>query len=245
MTTGVASVGSDPSRLLADARALARRVRVAQRVTWLPLLVLAGVTLGSIPVYLVSRPVTGSCHAVDGGELCRIWEPVADTYWLVATVAAYAAIARGYLRVVYARGLGSRVLPYMVAGGGLAVAMFAAVAFGAGAWIVRDPQQLLDPSLFVRVLFRLLTPTGAIGLALLVLAWLERHVALLLFALGYLAVVLAPVRFGWLGHWGGVWADGPQLVVNGAVLLLGSAAFALAQRSPTARTETTQPRAAG
>ena len=87
-----------------------------------------------------------------------------------------------------------------------------------------------EPSAFVQVLFRLLDPPGAIGLALLVLAWLERHVALLLFALGYLAVVLVPINFGWGAHWGRTRGFVPQLVINGGVLLLGSAGFALAQR---------------
>ena len=40
MTTHSMAAGSDPRRLLAQVRHLARRVRVAQRVTRLPLLVL-------------------------------------------------------------------------------------------------------------------------------------------------------------------------------------------------------------
>ena len=73
-------------------------------------------------------------------------------------------------------------------------------------------------------------PAGAIGVALLVLAWLERHVALLVFALGYLAVVLVPINFGW-GTPGSQSAFVPMLVISGGVLLLGAAGFALA---PTA-----------
>jgi hypothetical protein len=67
-------------------------------------------------------------------------------------------------------------------------------------------------------------------LALLLLAWLERHVALLLFTIGYLTVVLVPINFGWGAHWGPHTWFIPQLVINGGVLLLGSAGFALAQR---------------
>lgn len=145
-------------------------------------------------------------------------------------VVAYVLIAGGCLRVARSRGVDARVLPYVLTGAALSVVLFAAVAAGAGAWILADPQARLDPSAFAEVLFRLLAPTGAIGLALLVLAWLERHVALLLFALGYLAVVLVPINFGWGRHWGGQWADAPPLVISGAVLLLGSAGFALAQR---------------
>lgn len=48
------------------------------------------------------------------------------------------------------------------------------------------------------VLGRLISPGAAIGVALLVLARAERNRALLLLTLGYLAVVLVPVRFGWV-----------------------------------------------
>ncbi|SCL73202.1 hypothetical protein GA0070608_5451 [Micromonospora peucetia] len=67
-------------------------------------------------------------------------------------------------------------------------------------------------------------------LPLLVLAWLERHPALLVFAFGYLAVVLVPINFGWGVHWGGRWHDAPMLIIGGGVLLLGSAGFGLAHR---------------
>jgi hypothetical protein len=87
-----------------------------------------------------------------------------------------------------------------------------------------------DLSALGQFLIRLLDPTGVIGLALLVLAWLERHVALLLFGLAYLVVVVAQVDIGWGDHWGDLWAFTPQLVINGGLLILGAAGFALAQR---------------
>jgi hypothetical protein len=230
MTSDAVRAGGDPRRLLAEARDLARRVRLAQRVTWLPLLVLALVVFGAIPVHAFSDPIVTNCRAVDGGQICKVWEPAVQAYWLAAAVVAYVVIARGYLRVARARGVDTRVLPYVLTGVVVSVVLFAAIAAGAGAWIVPDPQALLHPSAFVQVLFRLLTPIGGIGLALLVLAWLERHVALLLFALGYLAVVLVPINFGWGDHWGGRWQSAPMLVITGGVLLLGSAGFALTQR---------------
>lgn len=231
MTSDAVSASGDPQLLLAGVRDLARRVRLAQRVTWLPLLVLALVTFGAIPAHRYGETTVSDCRVGrDGGEVCRIWEPAAEIYWLVALVLAYAVIAGGYLRVARARGLGARVLPYAFTGVVLSVVLFAAVAVGAGAWIVPDPPALRDPSAFVQVLFRLLTPLGGIGLALLALAWLERHVALLLFALGYLTVVLVPVNFGWGNHWGERWGDAPALVISGGVLLLGGVGFGLAQR---------------
>jgi hypothetical protein len=45
------------------------------------------------------------------------------------------------------------------------------------------------------VLARLSSAEAAIGVALLVLAWAERNRALLFLTLGYLAVVLVPIRF--------------------------------------------------
>ncbi|MGC4796116.1 hypothetical protein GAR06_01929 [Micromonospora saelicesensis] len=234
MTSHAVPADGDPRRLLAEARGLARRVRLTQRVTWLPLLVLAVVTFGAIPVSGWGPTVTSGCRAVDGGQVCKVWEPAPQLYWLAALLLAYVVIARGYLRVARARGVDARVRPYVLTGVALTVVLFAALAAGAGAWIVPDPQ-LLDPSTSVQVLFRLLTPTGGIGLALLVLAWLERHPALLLFALGYLTVVLVPVTFGWAVHWGGRWQFAPMLVITGGLLLLGSTGFALAQRLRRAR----------
>jgi hypothetical protein len=77
---------------------------------------------------------------------------------------------------------------------------------------------------------RLATPAGAIGLALLVLAWAERNRALLLLTLAYLAIVLVPVTLGWVMGPPSQWSFLPALVIHGSVLLLGGIGFALAQR---------------
>jgi hypothetical protein len=229
MTSDAVPAGGDPRRLLADARNLARRVRFAQRVTWLPLLVLAVVTFGAIPIYLLFQGNASDCRPAEGGgEICKVWFPAQEFYWLGVMALAYVVIAAGYLRVARARGVDARVLPYVLTGVAIALLLFAAVLAGAGSWIVPDDQALLHPSAFELFLFRLLAPTGGMGVALLVLAWLERHLALLLFTLVYLAVVLVPIDFGWemMSQWQFV----PMLVIGGSVLLLGSAGFALAQR---------------
>lgn len=235
MTSDSVPAGGDPRRLLAEARDLARRVRLAQRVTWLPLLVLAVVTFGAIPAELLGRADERGCQPVDGVLVCKVWYPVEQIYWLVALAIGYALIARVYLRVARGRGVDARVLPYVIAGVAIAVLLFAAIAAGVGAWILPDVQARTSapPSDLVQFLFRLLAPTGGIGVALLMLAWLERHATLLLFTLVYLAVVLAPVDFGWteLSQWQFV----PMLVIGGVVLLLGSAGFALAQQPQQAR----------
>jgi hypothetical protein len=94
MTSDAVSAG-DPRRLLSDARGLARRVRVAQRVTWLPLLALALVTFGAIFVYRFTDPVLSDCRATGDGQVCRAWLPGAQAYWIVATALAYVVIAGG------------------------------------------------------------------------------------------------------------------------------------------------------
>ncbi|MEV6814262.1 hypothetical protein [Micromonospora sp. NPDC051296] len=226
MTSDAAPAGGDPRRLLADARVLARRVRLDQRVTWLPLLVLAVVTFGAITAYRYGH-VVSDCHAVNDGQVCKVWFQTVTFYWLAALVLAYVVIAGGYLRVARARGVDARVLPYAVTGVALVGLGFAFAAV----WVRLNPLAYPEePSAFAHFLFRLLDPPGAIGLALLLLAWLERHVALLLFAIGYLTVVLVPINFGWGAHWGPSTWFVPQLVINGGALLLGSVGFALAQR---------------
>jgi hypothetical protein len=86
-------------------------------------------------------------------------------------------------------------------------------------------------SSWVLVVDRLIAPWGVIGVALLVLARVERNIALLLFTLGYLAVALTlPTNEGWGTSWG-IRADFaiPQ-VICGIVLLLGATGFAVARR---------------
>lgn len=225
MTTSAVPNDGDPRLLLAGARTLARRVRLAQRVTWLPLLVLALVTFGAIPVYMYGHVSVIECQPESGGRACKVWLQAVDFYWSGALLLAYAVIAGGYLRVARARGLGARMLPYVLTGAAL-VLLYGAVA---PVWLLTGAPDLPDTPL-VRVLFRLLDPPGAVGVALLVLAWLERRAALLLFTVGYLVVVLVPVTFGWGEGWGSRWQFAPPLVISGGLLLLGSAGFALAQR---------------
>lgn len=223
MTTDLVPAGGDSRRLLADLRHFAQRVRLAQRVTWFPLLVLAAITFAAIPVDRYGPRVV-NCRAVGDVEICEVWHTAAFVYWPLALLLAYAAIASCYLLVARARGLGTRVLPYVLTGIALA-ALFTAVGL-----LYHPPAYPDAPPSFLRLLFRLVEPAGTIGVALLVLAWLERHLALLLFALGYLVVVLVPVNFGWGAHWGATWAFLPPLVINGGVLLLGAVGFAVARR---------------
>ena len=80
-------------------------------------------------------------------------------------------------------------------------------------------------------LTRFESPVCAIGLALLVLARVERNWALLAFTLGYLAIVLLGVDFGWVLTHPSRWAPLPRLVITGGMLLLGGVGFALAEHA--------------
>jgi hypothetical protein len=225
MTTGTAYPGDDPHRLLSNTRELAQRVRKAQRATWFPLLVFAAVTFASIPVYRYGGHHLGTCVVTGPGlRACTVYNSGEFVYWPVALVLAYAVIAAFYIRRSQARGIETRVRPYALAGIIIAVALT-----GATLWELHNPSAS-GPAGLHGVGQRLITPACAIGLALLVLAWAERNRALLLLTLAYLAVVLAPIDFGWvmspLSHWYFV----PRVVIDGSVLLLGGFGFALAQR---------------
>ena len=230
MTTDSAPSGDDPRRLLSGAHDLMRRVRKAQRATWFPLLVFAAVTFAAIPVSRVGGRHLGTCVAMPhAGRVCTVYSDVGFGYWPIALVLAYAAIATFYIRRSQARGVGTRVGPYVIAGIILALAMTSAVL-----WTFYHPPGSAQAMPSLPGLFPLAFAPGiryscAIGIALLVLAWAERNKALLVLALGYLAVVLAPIRFGWANgylRWGFL----PQLAYGGSVLLLGGIGFLLAQR---------------
>ena len=222
MTTETAYPGDDPHRLLSNARELAQRVRKQQRATWFPLLVFAALTFASIPV----RRYSGhhlDCLAVPGGRVCTVYSDADFVYWPVALVLAYVAIVTFYLRRSWARGVGTRVWPYAIAGIIVAVALT-----GVALWELHNPpvdQNLLGLG---GLPYRLARPGAAIGLALLVLAWAERNRALLLLTLAYLAVVLVPITFGRV-PFDPPWYSLPA-VSQGSVLLLGGIGFALAQR---------------
>lgn len=252
MTTGSAYAGDDPHQLLSGARELARRVREQQRATWFPLLVFAAATFAAIPVarYGGRAQTCRTVHLVGPvgppgsvipagavGRVCSVYIPALFVYWPIAAVLAYVAIAAFYLHRSRARGVGTRVRPYVITG-----IIIAALVTGASVWAAHNPPvgpppgayHLLGLTLTLRSAgltpLRLFNAAGAIGLALLVLAWVERNRALLVFTIGYLVIVLVPVRFGWVIALPSPWYMLPRLVIDGTVLLLGGIGFALAQR---------------
>ena len=221
MTSGTAFSGDDPRRLLSGTRELTRQVRKTQRATWFPLLVLAAVTFAAIP-FRYSPHSLVTCAATGTIRVCIFYSPALLVYWPTALVLAYVVIAAFYIRRSQARGVGTRVRPYVVAG-----IILALVMTGSLLWTLYHP---LAFTLARLGLFPVLASYPfAIGLALVVLAWAERNGALLALALGYLAVVLVTATVGSVSGHGGVGFPA-QLVIPGSVLLLGGIGFLLAQR---------------
>lgn len=221
MTSGTAFSGDDPRQLLSGTRELTRQVRKTQRATWFPLLVLATVTFAAIP-FRYSPHRLGTCAATGAARVCTAYPPALLVYWPTALVLAYVVIAAFYIRRSQARGVGTRVRPYVVAGIILALAMT-----GSLVWTLYHPLAftLAGPGLFSA----LHSYPIAIGLALVVLAWAERNGALLALALGYLTVVLVTATVGSVAGRGALGFP-VQLVIPGSVLLLGGIGFFLAQR---------------
>src|SRR5690348_3402578 len=177
--------------LLTSVRDLTRQVRFAQRGTWFPLLIFALITLGSIPLYRYGPHRLAACvsepaPAGPASTVCGVVRPWVAVYWPVALILAYAAIAAFYVLRSRRRGVGTRIRPYVVAG-----VAFAVLVSVASLWETYHPsisRQGVTP--LVEIGYRMQSPVTAIGVALLVLAWVERHRALACFSLGFLLVVL-------------------------------------------------------
>jgi hypothetical protein len=214
--------------LLASTRALTRRVRDAQRGAWLPLALFGLATLASAPFnrYGTSR----TCNAARSA--CSVYSTWAFVYWPTVLVLIYVAVAWFYVSRSRERGVGTRVKPYVVAGIVLAVVLTAA-----SVWLIKHPSagnnvlglHVYPGTQLGAAMYRLVSPAAAIGLALLVLARIERNVALLIFTLGYLAVVVfafPPVHSSAPPHFHSPSVFTARLLVDSGVLLLGSVCFA-------------------
>ena len=238
MTDGPAPSVDTARQALSTTRQLARRVRHAQRGTWFPLVLLGLVVVASAPFYRLGRYVVtcdpalgarGGVEIIYMGTCVQVVGWPVGVYWILAFVLAYAAIAAFYVYRARSRGVGARVLPYV--GSGIA----AGLVFGiTSAWT----QQLNLGGYFpVGPVAVGMVPLISIGLALFVLARVERNWPLLAFATGYLVVALLACGIGTreLGlnvgsNLGPMWSFLPGLVVAGGVLLLGGMGFALAER---------------
>lgn len=234
MSASSSGASGEPRGLLAEQRRLTGRVRAAQRATWIPLLVFAAVTLLAIPVYRFGH-IAMSCRPVAAaagppGRVCAFYSTAGLFYWPIALVLGYVAIAAFYLRRARERGVGSRVFPYTVAGAVLAVVL--GVAAG---WASHHPPLPGDDVLGVhtaQLFFGLASPALAIGLALLVLAVIERNLALLPVTVVYVALVLVPpADLGWGVYFPSRWYFLPRLLIDAGVLMVAGLGFARIQRA--------------
>jgi hypothetical protein len=209
-------------------------VRDAQRGAWFPLALLGLATLASAPINRYGT--TRSCSSPGGhGNVCLIYSRWEFVYWPIALVLIYIAVAAFYARRSRERGVGTRVQPYVVAG--IAIALVLSVA---SIWVLTRPSasvatfglHVQPGSPLDTAILRLVGPSAAIGLGLVVLARIERNVALLVFTLAYLAVVLFayPAIHSPVMPHPSPWFFLPRLITDGGLLLLGSVGFALAGR---------------
>lgn len=244
MTDEPARATDTPRQLLSTTRELTRRVRKAQRGTWFPLVLLGLVAAAAAPFYRLGPHPHATCTATvtpgpggipvgpgpgPGAVKCFIafgWPTF--IYWMVALPGAYVVITGFSVLRARRRGVGTRIRPYAIAG-------IAGVALVAVLWLAQrylGNQSRYPSALVVHGLNPLLT----IGLALFVLAWVERSWALLVFAAGNLAAVVANTYdidgllrdHGWFVAM--QWTFVPRLWAAASVLLLGGAAFAVAER---------------
>lgn len=235
-----------PHEVLANLGDLTHKVRVAQRGTWFPLLLFAVLTLGAILVNrftftLQTLPCPVGHTPPGAGPNCVSTRQGMPGYWALGLVLAYTATAFFYIRRSRNRGVGTPIRPYVLTGIAIA-ALFAATAF-LGAPHPATPGATIDfwglhlyPSAGPTMLLERFTGTAAsIGVPLLVLSWVERNRALLLFTLGYLALELAPINTGsWIAPIS-PWSALPRLAIPAVFLLLGALGFALTQQ-PRQRT---------
>jgi len=222
-------------------RELRRRVRNKQRGGWFPLSAFAFITFVAIPFDHFGHHLVVRCASTqNGGYLCAGYQPAALWYWPVALLLAYVAISVFYLHQSRERGVGTRIRPYVVVGVVLAVLVTAWAL-----WAQAHPAFLaeslhLGTSPPTNVLNRLLSPAGGIGLALLLLAWIERSWLLLAITTGYLLIVVTGA--GQHMHHSHVppttfpppvseWAFLPHVLLEGGILLLGAVILAFTQRA--------------
>ena len=217
--------------LLSATRDLARRVRLTQRGAWFPLLMFAAMTLGAIPFNRYGPHPIHCTSSPGGGHVCIAYSALGLWYWPVALLAAYVAISWFYLHRARRRGVGTRVQPYVLVG-----AVLALLTTAWALWVYAHPAFLAEtlrsgsaqPATF---LDRMASPTGAIGLALLLLAWIEASWALLTLTAVYLIVQTSTVGIGARFSHPSPWAFLPHLLADGAVLLIGGIILAMTQRA--------------
>jgi hypothetical protein len=236
--------GHEAAGMLAEAGGLRRRTRAAGRFTWFPLVLFGLLTIASAAV----------CS--NSGRFER-----AGVFWLVAGPVGYAAVYAFAKRRETRQGIGQRVGPYLAAGLTLAVistgfaayvlapdaaVVAAAVAVAVVASMLRRPQvavvaagvavvgvvnQIVPILFYGSVLEANTAPVIGVAIALLVLAWYQRSVALGLIAVavgvmaGLSGLFILDNLFDVLPH------CGADLSGIGAFMVVSGAGMAVAERA--------------
>ncbi|BFV60548.1 hypothetical protein KCMC57_up56520 [Kitasatospora sp. CMC57] len=193
-------------------RDLVRRVHREQRGAWFPLLVLAAVRLGGVLV---------SPHSFGDNFWWAAW------YYPVATLLAFGVTAWFYLRRSERLGVGTRVGPYLTLGV-LLIVLVHGYQMCLALEVLPYPD-FREPTLLSQLFTTVVSPAGVIGLALLLLARIERSWLLLAVTCAYLVLMIDLDGVPALAPWSG-WALVRSLFSGSGVLLLGSAALVLQQR---------------
>jgi hypothetical protein len=146
----------------------------------------------------------------------------------VATVLGYGLISWFYLARSRRHGVGTRSQPYVIVGIVL-LALVLAWAFWAQAHpaFLAETLHVAAGSQPSSALYRIASPAGAIGLALLLLARIERSWVLFAVTVVYL-VVVTTVEVGPFTH-PSPWTFLPHVLADGGVLLFGGVALLLLQ----------------
>jgi hypothetical protein len=241
MTDEMAAAPDSPREVLAGLGDLNRKVLAAQRGAWFPLLLFGVLTVGGILVdhaTFNARAVPCPAGHGPGGVAtdCVLTRQGSAVFWSLGHLLAYATIAFFYLRRSRGRGVGTQIRPYVLCGIGIAV-LFGVTAFWANAHLSTPPATIdfwglrLQPGAgLTMVLERFTGEAVSVGVPLLVLSWVERSRALLLFALAFLVIELTPIGTGWppippSSTWSGL----SNLAIPAVFLLLGALGFALTQ----------------
>ncbi len=232
MTTDPAPSGKDARQLLASSQELIERVRQNQRATWFPLFVLSAATFLAIPILRFSQRNVTNCGAPTGqGFVCHVYSVWGVWYWPIALVVAYFGISIFYIRRAHAQGLETRIRNFVIAGIHVVV-----IVTAMGYWTVHLPLgQVNILGLHMQehslgLIHRIAAPAFAIGVSLMVLAWIEHNRRLFYMAIVYLAIVLIPISFGWNVSQSSNWNFLPRLIIQGTILLFAGIGFAITQR---------------
>jgi hypothetical protein len=221
---------NDPAATLRDVALLRARTRRDGQGWWFPLVLFGGLVLLATPLYWggqlvadasLTDPFTITLVMAFGGMFTA--HPVAvAVYWLVALVVGFVGSGLWYRRHAQRVGLRRPVVAFVLTGLTVTVALL----------VLQNVPYLNLPLFYLS--WRGTSSIAVIAVSLFVLARLERSRALLMFALGFLAVAVLVGSYNVenlierAGVPYGDWGPATPVLVPGLVLLAGGLAARLA-----------------